>query len=136
MTESQYNEIAEFARELPTRRQSFPDPQLLDECQRFLNAFVAELAEGPFEEEPIPACVDVPYASLNATILNCTMGNWTGHPTSYAYQWMREGVEVGDNKANYQVGPDDHGHDLTCVVTATNATGSTVAPPSNAVFVG
>jgi hypothetical protein len=64
------------------------------------------------------------------------MGNWTGHPTSYAYQWMREGVEVGDNKANYQVGPDDHGHDLTCVVTATNATGSTVAPPSNAVFVG
>ena len=135
MTESQYNEIAVFARELPQRRTVYPDPQLLDECQKFLDAFVAELAEGPFDPPPIPACTATPYASLNGSLLSCTMGIWTGEPTSYAYQWLREGEEVGDDSATYQVGADDHGHSLTCVVTATNETGSAAAPPSNAVAV-
>jgi hypothetical protein len=136
MTESQYDEIAAFARELPQRRTSYPDPQLLDECQKFLDAFVASLADGPFDPPPMPACTVTPYASLNAGTLSCTMGIWTGEPTSYAYQWMRDGIAVGTDSATYPVGTDDHGHSFTCVVTGSNATGQAAAPPSNAVAVG
>ena len=34
-----------------------------------------------------PTNIDVPYASQTGAILNCTMGNWGGEPTTYMYQW-------------------------------------------------
>jgi hypothetical protein len=80
-----------------------------------------------------PVNVDVPYVSQDGEELNCTMGNWEGTPTGYAYQWQRDGEDIGTDAASYTVTPDDPGHTLTCVVTATNAAGSTTAPPSNGV---
>ena len=66
--------------------------------------------------------------------LNCTMGNWTGEPTSYAYAWQAGlGVAVGTDAPDYTVAAADAGTSIVCVVTATNAHGSTAAPPSNAV---
>jgi hypothetical protein len=63
------------------------------------------------------------------------MGNWNGEPTSYAYQWKRDGsADIGTGDT-YAVVAEDGGHSITCVVTATNAQGSTAAPPSNAVHV-
>jgi hypothetical protein len=85
-----------------------------------------------------PTVVDVPYVGGDAAVggtLTCTMGNWTGEPTSYAYRWQRDGADVATSTPAYVVDAADVGHSITCVVTATNARGSTEAPPSNAVAV-
>jgi hypothetical protein len=87
-------------------------------------------AQGP------PVNVDVPFVSQTGATLSCTMGNWQGEPTSYAYAWHNDGVAIaGATSATYAVQPDDSGHNLACVVTATNAQGSTAAPMSNAVAI-
>jgi hypothetical protein len=86
-----------------------------------------------------PAVIDTPYAQANAkppvvgTVCSCTSGNWTGSPTGYAYQWTRDGTNISlATSATYTlVAADVGGHQIRCVVTATNATGSTTAPPSN-----
>ena len=86
-----------------------------------------------------PVNGDVPHVTGTGTtgnVLNCTMGNWTGSPTSYTYQWKRDGAtNVGTNSNNYTVVAGDVGHSLTCTVTATNSLGTTTAPPSNSVAV-
>jgi hypothetical protein len=85
-----------------------------------------------------PTNRDVPHVTGNGAVgetLNCTMGNWNGEPTSYAYAWKRDGTADIATGANYVVVAEDSGHSLTCVVTATNAAGSTAAPPSNVVAV-
>jgi hypothetical protein len=90
-----------------------------------------------------PGVIDVPYASANAsppivgTVCSVTNGNWAGVPTSYAYAWYRNGVAIGGaTAATYTlVSADTGGKQITAVVTATNATGSTAAPPSNAIAV-
>jgi hypothetical protein len=85
---------------------------------------------------PKPENVDVPHASQVGTTLECTMGNWTGEPAAYAYQWLLDGgpgiVATGPT---YAVTPDDVGRVANCIVTASNAAGSTVAPPSNDVVI-
>jgi hypothetical protein len=87
-----------------------------------------------------PAVIDTPYARASAappivgTVCSCTSGNWTGSPTAYAYQWKRDGATSLGTAASYTlVAADVGGHLITCVVTATNATGSQAAPPSNAI---
>ena len=82
-----------------------------------------------------PAVKDVPYLSGNASvggILTVTNGNWWGAPTSYTYAFSGAGVADG---ANYTVDAADAGTSITCVVTATNVTGATAAPPSNAIAI-
>lgn len=98
---------------------------------REIAALLASLtyAQGP------PVNVDVPAVSLTGAMASCTMGNWQGEPTSYAYAWHLDGVANGATDATYTVQPDDSGHSLACVVTATNALGSTAAPQSNAVAI-
>ena len=82
-----------------------------------------------------PVNVDVPFVSQTGATLFCTMGNWTGSPTGYAYAWHNDGVANGATDPTYAVQPDDSGHSLACVVTATNALGSTAAPQSNSVAI-
>jgi hypothetical protein len=85
-----------------------------------------------------PVCNDTPYVDGAGTVgstLTCTMGNWTGSPSSYAYQWKSDGTTDIGTGASYVVVGEDVGHSLTCVVTASNYLGSATAPPSNAVFV-
>jgi hypothetical protein len=66
--------------------------------------------------------------------LSCTQGTWTYVPTSYAYQWRRNGLNIaGATAATYLLVAADSGTNITCSVTATNAAGSTVAPLSNAI---
>ena len=88
----------------------------------------------------VPAVIDVPFASANAkppvvgTVCSVTNGNWTGTPSSYAYQWKRDGTTNLGTAANYTlVSADIGGHQIACLVTATNVTGSTPAPISNAI---
>jgi hypothetical protein len=89
-------------------------------------------ADPPTPTDP-PVNVDRPYVSQAGDTLNCTMGNWTGAPTAYAYQWQKNGENIGADAASYTVLAADVGATMTCVVTATNAYGATQAPPSNPV---
>ena len=90
--------------------------------------------EAPAPTAP-PVNRDVPHATQQGAQLNCTMGNWDGEPTSYGYQWQIDGADVGTGSATYDVQAGDVGKNAVCVVTATNALGSTAAPPSNGVVV-
>lgn len=103
-----------------------------------LNAAVVELTDYEASlTKGLPANVDVPHASQEGDTLNCTMGNWEGEPTSYSYQWQFDGVNTGASSsvADYVVTAADVDKSATCIVTATNDLGATVAPASNAVIV-
>ena len=89
--------------------------------------------EGGTDTAPVNR--DVPAVTQSGSTLSCTMGNWEGEPTSYAYQWKIDGVDAGTGTADYAVQAGDVGKMATCVVTATNAHGSTAAPPSVGVVV-
>ena len=83
-----------------------------------------------------PVNVDVPYAwQVDGATLSCTLGNWDGQPSSYAFLWHTDGVSNGSTGETYDVQPGDIDKGLACVVTATNALGSTAAPMSNTVVV-
>jgi hypothetical protein len=99
-------------------------------------ARLAELGviEGAAPTAP-PVNVDVPQVSQAADTLTCTMGNWEGTPTAYAYQWQLDGVDVGTDADTYTINAGDVGQTATCIVTATNDLGSTTAPASNGVVV-
>jgi hypothetical protein len=85
---------------------------------------------------PPPVVRDVPYVGQEGPLLNCTMGNWEGEPTQYTYDWHRDGTfVVGGASNNYTVLTEDVGTTFTCVVTASNGSGATQAPPSNPVVV-
>jgi hypothetical protein len=60
-------------------------------------------------------------------LLTTTDGTWTGSPTSYSYQWKRGVTNIGTNANTYTLVSADANTNITCVVTATNATGSTNA---------
>ena len=62
-----------------------------------------------------------------ADVLTTTDGTWTGTPTSFSYQWKRGVTNIGTNANTYTLVSADAGTNITCVVTATNATGSTPA---------
>jgi hypothetical protein len=85
-----------------------------------------------------PAVVDIPSVSGAGTVggtLTCTMGNWTGEPSGYAYEWRADTTNVLGNGESYVVDEVCVGHEVCCVVTASNAFGSTQAPPSNATMI-
>ena len=85
-----------------------------------------------------PGVIDKPQVTglaAHGSVLSCTQGNWTGTPTSKAYQWKRGLTSVGTNAATYTTVSGDIGFGVGCIVTATNATGSTAAPLSNQIVV-
>jgi hypothetical protein len=85
-----------------------------------------------------PVNVDVPYVDGDGTAgstLSCTMGNWDNEPTSYQYAWQTDGVPNSATGDTYNVVPGDAGKSIACIVTATNESGSTTAPVSNAVAI-
>ena len=65
--------------------------------------------------------------------MSTTNGTWTGGVDSYSYQWQANGIDIfGATSSTYQVTIDKEGASIRCVVTATNAGGSTPAN-SNAI---
>ena len=82
-----------------------------------------------------PLNLDAPYVYQEGDTLTCTMGNWSGKPTAYAYQWQSDGVDTGADAATYTVTAPDIGTTMRCTVSATNDLGTTKAPPSNEVVV-
>jgi len=89
---------------------------------------------------PLPPPVNVAVPAVTGTgaigeTLTCTMGEWQNDPDDYFYEWLSDGVAVGDEHNTYLVDAADAGKAITCVVTATNASGSTAAPGSNAITI-
>ena len=103
-----------------------------EEAQRLADLGVTGDAAPPTTP---PTNTAVPAVTQTAAVLDCTMGEWTGSPTSYSYQWAMDGTPIGTDASTYDVLPADVGLTATCVVTATNAAGSTAAPPSVGVVV-
>ena len=70
---------------------------------------------------------DVTGLAYVGDVLTTTDGTWTGSPTSYSYQWKRGVTNIGTNVNTHTLVSADAGFNITCVVTATNASGSTNA---------
>jgi hypothetical protein len=100
-----------------------------------LQAYEASLVVDPDVSTEPPVNRDVPYASQAGSVINCTMGNWDGEPTVYTYQWKIDGTDVPGDGMDLPIAEGDIGRVATCVVTAENAAGSTMAPPSNPVTI-
>ena len=124
----------------PTGPPTVPDPgaavQSADQVHGSATR-MSSLAAGIITGDPgspgfpvAPVNVDVPHVQQEGANLTCTMGNWQGEPTSYAYAWTVDGATAGSDAATYAVQPEDVGKAGVCTVTATNAAGSTVAPAS------
>jgi hypothetical protein len=62
--------------------------------------------------------------SVGETLLTST-GGWTNSPSSYAYEWRRDGVAIGGaTTSTYLLVSADEGTIITVAVVATNAFGS------------
>jgi hypothetical protein len=98
-----------------------------------------ELARAAGVQINPPRNTVIPYVSPETVavgeVLSCTMGEWNGEPTEYAYAWFLDGVDTGAVGSSYTPVAGNEGHSITCVVTATNNAGQASAPPSNAVMV-
>ncbi len=87
----------------------------------------------------VPVISVAPVASGVANIgqtLSTTNGTWTNTPTSYTYQWQRGGVNIGSaTSSTYATVDADKGTNVTCNVTASNASGAGSPSASNAIAV-
>jgi len=72
------------------------------------------------------------------SVLTSTTGSWTNSPSSYTYQWVRDGVDIpGETNSTYTSIAADSYYDVTiwCDVIAVNAFGSSAEEPSPPFFV-
>lgn len=69
--------------------------------------------------------------------LTVSTGTWTNNPTSFSYQWKRNGIAIsGATNTTYLIVSADIGSVLTCTVTAVNGLGNanaTSAPTSTVI---
>jgi hypothetical protein len=88
---------------------------------------------------PVPVNSAVPVITGTAQIgftLSGSNGTWTNTPTSYAYQWLSNGVAIGGATANtFALLTAQIGTTITFTVTASNAGGSGTAAKSSATAV-
>lgn len=57
-------------------------------------------------------------------VLTCSTGTWTGSPSSYAYQWTRNGTDIpGETASTHTIVTADTARDLNCRVTPTGPGG-------------
>jgi hypothetical protein len=87
---------------------------------------------------PSPINTALPTISGSPTVgsvLTCTQGSWANAPTSYAFQWEKNGAPIGGaTSTTYTVQSTDTSYTITCVITANNSGGYNTAI-SNAVTI-
>jgi prepilin-type N-terminal cleavage/methylation domain-containing protein len=96
---------------------------------------VCSAAVGPISGQPKNLTLPTTSAGSGAPLVGVSItsatGSWSQSPTTYGYQWQRNGGVwaniSGANSASYTPVAGDLGDPLRLVVTATNATGSTSA---------
>jgi hypothetical protein len=88
---------------------------------------------------PVPVSVTPPALSGSDRVggrASCTAGAWTGAPTSFAFQWLRDGeVIAGQIGSSYKLRTADLGARIGCRVTATNAGGPSAGATSTTTAV-
>ena len=71
------------------------------------------------------------------SLLTVSAGSWCYGPTSFTYQWYRNGAAIGGATAGaYTIQSADNGATLTASVVATNGAGSSGPAVSNGVSIG
>lgn len=82
----------------------------------------------------VPTIITAPTVSGTKTegsVLTSTTGTWNFSPTSYAYQWQRDDVAIsGATASTYTLVHADIGHNIRCVVTASNSAGASTGSAS------
>ena len=100
-------------------------------------AVVNQTGSGALPQAPVNTTP--PVVTGTATVgqtLNCSQGVWANTPTSFTYQWLRDGANIASaTTPNYLLVSADGSHAISCRVTATNAIGSASATSSNALLV-
>lgn len=85
-----------------------------------------------------PVNLSLPVITGSAVVgqsLLTSTGIWANVPTSYAYQWKRDGSAIGGaTGANYTLSGADEGTTITVVVTASNGAGA--GSPATSLGVG
>jgi hypothetical protein len=88
---------------------------------------------------PTPANIVAPTVTGTAAVgetLSCSNGTWSAAPTTFAFQWNRNGTAIGGaTNQTYVVSTTDRGDSLTCTVTASNGFGQGAPATSAAVSV-
>ncbi|MDO8188946.1 choice-of-anchor D domain-containing protein [Conexibacter sp. JD483] len=80
----------------------------------------------------LPSVADATVGVLTT----CAPGEWSGEPTAFAYQWLRNGSAIrGAEAATYTPVLADTGAQLSCRVVASNEAGATEPATSAAVGV-
>jgi subtilisin family serine protease len=79
----------------------------------------------------VPGNTALPTISGSTAVgdtLSASTGGWSNSPTSYGYEWLRDGSAIsGATGSSYAIVDADVGHALSVRVTATNADGQTAA---------
>lgn len=91
--------------------------------------------EPPPTEGAAPVNTTPPSVMQLAAVMVCTTGTWEGTPTAYGYAWTLDGASAGTDSDSLAVTTAEAGQTAICTVTASNATGSTAAPPTVGVVV-
>lgn len=86
----------------------------------------------------VPSSVTAPViagdATQGETLTVTSTGTWTYSPSSFDYQWTRDGSPIGSATSDsYLLDAADVGALIRCEVTAINAAGSSTPEPSNAL---
>jgi hypothetical protein len=69
-------------------------------------------------------------------LVNTDDGTWDNSPTSFTYQWYRDATPIsGETLNEYFLAAADADTEVTCQVTAINATGSSTPEPSDAIYI-
>lgn len=102
--------------------------------EEMVQVFQADM-QGIADEVAPPTVIDAPMIYQTGTLLTSTLGNWYGSPNSRTYQWKIDGTNVGTSVATYTRLPADVGKTATCVMTATNVSGTSAPVTSNAIIV-
>lgn len=96
---------------------------------RTIPIYVIDVAGYPSGASPVNTGLPA-ISGLNVVtrLLDVSNGTWTNSPTSYTYQWKRDGANIsGATSANYRLVQADIGAIITCTVTAINGSGSASA---------
>jgi Carboxypeptidase regulatory-like domain len=130
---SENNYAIQFYNNEESRAAADPVNVTVGEVHEGINAALTERTGGA---KPINTVLPhLTGAAALAEELSCSKGTWENSPESFAYAWRRDGSVIsGQAGTTYTVQSADLGHSITCVVTATNAAGSTPAT-SNAVHI-
>lgn len=103
----------------------------MDVPQRLLLFARREVEEGVPVNAILPAITGTPTVGETLT---ASVGAWAGFPSSYAYQWYADAVEiVGATSSTYVLTEAELAADITVGVVATNATGDSDEAVSAAV---